>query len=113
MGERKVVMTAELRRLSADHVLLVGVVPGTQDTGKIVEFADGTRLLLGIRSGSGGMERLGKLGSRLPVWLADVQPCFGRPWSWLRFTSAGCPVPLEVLTSVSLVPPGSPDSRSR
>lgn len=60
MGGRKTEMTAGLRRLSADHVLLSGVIPGVQDAGKIAVSADGTRLLLGVRCcSSGGMERFG------------------------------------------------------
>ena len=108
MGERKAEMTAVLRRLSADHVPLSGVVPGMQDTGKVAVFADGTRLLLGVRCGSGGMERLGQDGSRFPLWLAEVQPCFGRRWFWLGFTSDARAVPVEVLSSVAPVPPGQP-----
>lgn len=112
MGERRAETSAVLRRLSADHVLLAGVIPGTQDAGRVAVFADGTRLLLGVRCGSSGMERLGQGGSPLPVWLADAQPCFGRRWFWLWFASAGCVAPVEVLTSVSPVPPGSPESCS-
>src|SRR6185437_4237174 len=81
-----------------------------QDTGKIAVSADGTRLLLGVRCGSGGMERFGRDGSRLPVWLAEVQPCFGCRWFWLGFTSDARAVSLEVLASVAPVPPGSPES---
>lgn len=84
----------------------------TQGTGKEVVFTDGARLLLGIRTGGDGMERLGRAGSRLPVWLADVQPCFGRRLFWLGFTSADRPVPVAVLASVAPVPPGSPEGCS-
>ncbi|MGH3171444.1 MAG: hypothetical protein ACRDN0_36985, partial [Trebonia sp.] len=110
MGERKAEMTVVLRRLSAGHVRLTGVIPGTRDTGKVAVFADGTRLLLGVRSDGGDMERLGRDGSPLPVWLTDAQPCFGRRWFWLSFGSADCRAPLMVLASVSPVPPGSPES---
>lgn len=110
MGERKAEMTAVLRRLSAGHVRLSGVIPGPGGTGKVVVFADGTRLLLGIRGGGNRMERLGRAGSRSPVWLADVQPCFGRRLFWLGFASAGCAVSVEVVASVAPVPPGSPES---
>ncbi|MGH3206713.1 MAG: hypothetical protein ACRDNO_03010 [Trebonia sp.] len=111
-GERKAETSAVLRRLSADHVRLAGVIPGTQDTDMVAVFADGTRLLLGVRCGGGGLERLGQAGSPLPVWLADAQPCFGRRRFWLWFASAGCVAPVEVLTSVSPVPPGSHESCS-
>jgi hypothetical protein len=111
-GERKAEMSAVLRRLSADHVLLAGVIPGKQDTATVAVFADGTLLLLGVRCGGGGLERLGQGGSPLPVWLADAQPCLGRRRFWLWFASAGCVAPVEVLASVSPVPPGSPESCS-
>jgi hypothetical protein len=101
MSERKAEITAVLRRLSADHVRLSGVAPGTREGGKVVVFADGTRLLVGFRGGGDGVERLGRDASRLPVWLAEVQPCFGRRWFWLGFTSAGRTVPVEVLACVS------------
>ncbi|MGH3282753.1 MAG: hypothetical protein ACRDNW_26990 [Trebonia sp.] len=107
MGERKAKITAVLRRLSADQVLLSGVVPGTRNTGKVAVFADGTRLLLRMPRGKSGMECLGRRGFQPPIWLAEVQPCFGRRWFWLGFISDGGPVPVQVLASVAPVPPGS------
>lgn len=104
MGERKTEMTAVLRRLSADHVRLSRVIPATQEKSVVAVFADGTRLLLAVRCGRGGLERLGRDGSPFPVWLADVRPCFGRRWFWLWFTSAGPAAALEVLASASPVP---------
>jgi hypothetical protein len=112
MGERKAEMTEVLRRLSADQARLSGVIPAAQDSGKVVVFTDGTRLLLGVRGGGDGMERLVRSASRFPVWLADVQPCFGRRLFWLGFTSDARAVPVEVLASVAPVPPGSPESCS-
>lgn len=111
MGERKAEMTTVLRRLSAGRVQLSGVVPGAHGTGTVAVFADGTQLLLEIRCGSGSMERLGRGVSRFPVWLSDVQPCFGRRWFWLEFTSADRTVPVAVLASVAPVPPGSQETR--
>jgi hypothetical protein len=99
-------MTAVLRRLSAGQVQLSGVVPRARGTGTMAVFADGTRLLLGIRCGRGGMECLGPGVCRFPAWLADVHPCFGRRWFWLEFTSADLAVPVAVLASVASVPPG-------
>lgn len=113
MSERQAQMTVVLRHLSADHVPLAGVIPGAEDTSKIVVFADGTRLLLAIRCGRGGLERLGQDGSGLPVRLANVQPCFGRRWFWLWFTSSDRTAVLEVLARVSPVPCGRDESRSR
>lgn len=109
MGERKAEMTEVLRRLSADHVPLSGVIPVARGTGTVAVFIDGTRLLLGIRC-DGGMERLGQAASRFPVWLADVQPCFGRHLFWLGFAFANHAGPVAVLASVAPVPPGSPES---
>lgn len=104
MGERKAKVTAVLRRLSADQVLLSGVVPRT--TGNVAVFADGTRLLLRMPRGKSGIESLGRRGFRPPIWLAEVQPCFGRRWFWLGFIADGRPVPVQVLASVAPVPPG-------
>lgn len=111
MGERKAEMTAVLHRLSAGHVPLVGLISEPQDEGRIAVFADGTRLFLGGRSG-GGMKRLGRDGSRHPMWLAEVQPCFGRRWFWLAFASDTRALPLEVLASVAPVPPGGRPART-
>jgi len=105
MGERKAEMTAVLRRLSAGHVTLACLIPEPRDEGRTAVFADGTRLFLEVRSG-GDMKRLGRYGSRHPVWLAEVQPCFGRRWFRLAFTSDARALPLEVLASVGPVPPG-------
>jgi hypothetical protein len=102
-------MTAVLRRLSADHVPLSGVIPVARGTGTVAVFIDGTRLLLGIRC-DGDTERLDQAASRFPVWLADVQRCFGRRWFWLEFTSAGRAVTVAVLASVAPAPPGRPGS---
>lgn len=110
MSERRAVMTAVLRRLSADRVPVAGVIPGTRDAGMVAVFADGTRLLLGIRNCRRGMERIGRDGPGVPVWLAEVQPCFGRRWFWLVFTSDGHAASLEVLATVAPVPPGSSSS---
>ncbi len=108
-GERKAEMTAVLRRLSADHMPLSGMIPEARGTGTVAVFIDGTRLLLGVPC-DGGMERLGQAASRLPVWLADAQSCFGRCWFWLEFTSPSRAVAVTVLASVAPVPPGSPES---
>lgn len=94
-----------LRRLSGDRVLLSGVMRGPRDTEEIAEFIDGTRLILGVRCGGTGMEHMARGASNLPVWIAQVQPCFGRGLFWLWFVSAGRVAPVEVLASVTPVPP--------
>ncbi|MGH3262244.1 MAG: hypothetical protein ACRDNS_09635 [Trebonia sp.] len=113
MSEQNAAMAAVLRRLSAEHVRLSGVIQAAQDRdrdrAKVVVFTDGTRLLLGIH-GDDGLERLGHSYSR--IWLADVQPCLGRRLFWLGFTSATHRVRVAVLASVAPVPAGSQDDRS-
>lgn len=101
MSERQAEMTAVLRHLSEGNVTLVDVVPGTRREDKIVEFADGTRLLLGIRRDGDALDRL---DARHCAWLEEVQPCFGKRWFWLSFTSPDHPVPVDVLTTVSPAP---------
>lgn len=110
MAERKADTTAVLRRLSGDRVLLSGVMSGPRDAEDIAEFVDGTRLILGVRCGGTGMDRVARGASNLPVWIAQVQPCFGRRLFWLWFVSAGRVAPVEVLTSVTPVPSGGPDT---
>jgi hypothetical protein len=113
--ERRVETTAALQRLSADRVLLSGLVPGTPDMDAIVEFVDGTRLLVGLFTAKAEVERLGLRASRCPVWLAHVQPCFGHRRFWLWLASADQLAPLEVLASVqpfvSAHPPAPPPAQ--
>ena len=101
--ERRAETTAALQRLSASHVLLAGLVPGSQNMDDIAEFTDGTRLLVGLFSAKADMQRLGLHAARYPVWLEQVQPCFGHRRYWLWVASADRVVPLEVLASVQLV----------
>lgn len=109
--ERRVETVAALQRLSADRVLLAGLVPGTRDRDAIVEFVDGTRLLIGLFSAKAEMERLGLRAARCPVWLAYAQPCFGRRRFWLWFASADQVAPLEVLASVQPFVTAQPEER--
>lgn len=99
-------MTAELRRLSGTRMPLTVLIPPPRGAGRIAVFADGTRLYFGGGSG-GGLERLGRDGARRPLWLAEVQPCFGRRRFWLGFAPDARARPLEVLVSVAPVPPGA------
>lgn len=100
--------TAALQRLSASHVLLASLVPGSQDN-DIAEFTDGTRLLVGLFIAKADIERLGLRAARYPVWLEQVQPCFGRRRYWLWVASADRMVPLEVLASVQLLVSARPE----
>jgi hypothetical protein len=103
-------MTAVLGRLSADHVPLVAMILRKRGAGDIAVFADGTALVLRVRSGGAGMERLSQVSARRAVWLAEVQPCFGCRWFWIGFTAEGFRTAMTVLASVAPVPLGSPES---
>ena len=110
--ERRAETTAILQRLSADHVLLSRLMPVPHDTGDIVEFTDGTCLLVILFTAKVDMERLGqRAAAHDPVWLAHMQPCFGHRRFWLWFASAGQPVPLEVLASVQALAMACPEER--
>ena len=58
LADRQSEMTTLLDRLSADHVPLSDIVPGPWPREGVVEFLDGTRLLLTTRRLSTGMDRL-------------------------------------------------------
>ena len=107
--ERRAEATAGLQRLAAGHVLLAGLVPGSQDMDDIAEFTDGTVLLVGLFSAKADMRRLGLRAGQYPVWLEQVQSCFGRRRYWLWVASADRVVPLEVLASVQLVVNACPE----
>ena len=107
--ERRAEATAELQRLAADHVLLASLVAGNKDMDDIVEFTDGTRLLAGLFSAKADMQRLGLRAARYPVWLEQVQPCFGHRRYWLWVASGDSAVPLEVLASVQLLDSARPE----
>ena len=89
-------------------MLLASLVPGSQDN-DIAEFTDGTRLLVGLFIAKADIERLGLRAARYPVWLEQVQPCFGRRRYWLWVASADRMVPLEVLASVQLLVSARPE----
>jgi hypothetical protein len=101
--ERRAETTAALQRLSVSHVLLAGLVPGSQNMDDIVEFTDGTQLLVGLFSAKADMQRMGLDAVRYPVWLEQVQPCFGHRRYWLWVASVDRGMPLEVLASVQLL----------
>jgi hypothetical protein len=99
-------MTALLDRLSADHALLSEVVPGPRPGAGVVEFLDGTRLLVVTRRGSNALGRLtaehGATGA--VVCLIRAQPSFASCWFRLWFASAGARKPSEVLARVGPPP---------
>jgi hypothetical protein len=105
-AERKAAMTILLGHLSADHVPLSGVVPGPRAREGIVEFLDGTRLLLVTRPGSAGMKRLREKfsGSGTPVRLILAQPSFASCRFRLWFAPVGAAKPAEVLAKVGPAP---------
>lgn len=102
LAERKAEMTALLDRLSAARVPLSAVVPGPRARDGVIEFSDGTRLLLAVRRGSQGIRWLseGQRGSVAPVWLVRAQPSFAGCWFRLWFASAGRVRPAELLARV-------------
>lgn len=101
-AERKAEMTALLERLSADHIPLVEVEPGSQAREGIIEFLNGTRLLLVTRRGSAGVQRLQERcrAACAPVRLVRLQPPFARRWFRLWFASADSPDLTEVVAMV-------------
>jgi hypothetical protein len=102
LAERKTAMMVLLDRLSTDHVALSQVVPGPQPREGIVEFLDGTRLLLVGRHGSNCMSRLREEhnGIGAIVCLIRAQPSFSSCRFRLWFVSLGTPKPVEVLVKV-------------
>jgi cytochrome c oxidase assembly protein subunit 15 len=110
MTERKAELTAVLRRLSADHVPLSGVVPGPRNGDEIVAFRDGTRLLLSVRYSTVAMKRLVRDVPWIPVCLAQVQPCYGRCWFRLWFASAESADLVEVLVRVEPFATAGPEA---
>lgn len=99
MADREAQAAAQLGRLAANRVPLSAVTRSRRDT--VVEFADGTRLLLfSTRSGVASLGRLAPGPVWSPVWLAQVRPCFSPSWFRLWFASASQTGPLEVLAAV-------------
>jgi hypothetical protein len=106
LADRQAEMTTLLDRLSAGHVPLSEVGPGASQREGVVEFLDGTRLLLTTRRGSAGLDRLRDEHRRTGaiVWLIRAQPSFARSWFRLWFAAVGSAKPAEVLAKVSPVP---------
>jgi hypothetical protein len=100
-AEHKAGTTALLGRLSADRVPLSAVTPGARDTERIIEFLDGTRLLLATRHGTAKLERLERGGFWPPVWLAQARPDFTHRWFRLWFASASRAELVEVRAAVT------------
>jgi len=100
-AERKATTTALLWRLSANRVPLSAVTPGARDTERIVEFSDGTRLLLATRHGTASLQRLEQGACWPPVWLARAHPDFTRRWFRLWFASASRAGLVEVRAAVA------------
>jgi len=102
MAEREAQASAHLGRLAANRVPLYAVTRGGRDTERVVEFCDGTRLLLcSTRAGAARLGRLAPGPVLSPVWLAQVRPCFAPSWFRLWFASASQSGPLEVLAAVA------------
>lgn len=104
-AERKTQTVALLQRLSADRVPLLAVLPGQRNSERVIEFGDGTRLLIAARYGTGGIKRLRPGAAWSPVWLAQVQPAFTRRSFRLWFASAGRPGLVEMMATVAAPAP--------
>lgn len=100
-AERKAEAAAQLQRLSAERVPLSEVTPGARDKERIVEFFDGTRLLLATPYSSSNLMSLRPGPAWSPVWLAQVRPNFTRRLFRLWFASPGKPGFVEVQASVA------------
>jgi len=100
-------MTELLGRLAVDRVPVSVIAPGPRPRDGVVEFLDGTRLLLATRRGSTGLTRL-REEHRAPgaiVLLVRVQPSFASCWFRLWFLAVDAVRPAEVLARVG-PPPG-------
>jgi hypothetical protein len=104
--DRQAEMAALLDRLSADHVPLSEIVPGPWPREGVVEFLDGTRLLLTTRRASTEMDRLRDehRAAGTIVWLIRAQPSFASCWFRLWFASVGAAKPAELLARVGPAP---------
>jgi hypothetical protein len=101
-ARRKAETLALLWRLSANRVPVSAVRPGVRDSERIVEFRDGTRLLLAaVRSDTADLRLLDPGAFRQPGWLAQAQPCFAHRRFRLWFASASRRGLVEVLAAVA------------
>lgn len=99
--ERKAQVTTLLWHLVTNRVPLYAVRPGSQDAQRVIEFSDGTRLLLTARSGSAGLGCLAPGPAWSPVWLVQARPSFARNRFRLWFASSSLARPLEILAAVT------------
>lgn len=100
-AEQRVEMTRVLRRLSEQHVPVLRMRPGAEVGKEIVEFRDGTQLLLEVRDGTVAVRRLERGIPRSRAFLERVQPCFGVCWYRLWFLSPSGGKLEEVLARVA------------
>lgn len=101
-AEQKAELTELLRQLSDRHVPLAEIRYGPRTMDVVIEFRDGTRLLLATSHGT-GVKRLGWRGKPVvggPMWLIRAQPSFTRRRFRLWFGSAGGARPAEVVAEV-------------
>ena len=103
MADREAQAAAQLGRLAANRVPLYAVARSRRET--VVEFSDGTRLLLfSTRAGAASLGRLAPGPAWSPVWLTQVRPCFAPSWFRLWFASGSQTGLLEVLAAVVPTP---------
>lgn len=100
-AERKAALIAVLRRLSAEQAKVSAVALEPPGGGVIVGFQDGTRLRFDLRYGTADLQCLGRELPRVPAWLVQARPCFGRAWFRLWFASAQATDLTEVLARVT------------
>lgn len=101
-AQRKAETLALLWRLTANRVPLSVVRPGGRDSERIVEFRDGTRLLLAAARSDTAVLRLLDPGAfRHPGWLAQARPCFAQRRFRLWFVSGSRRGLVEVLAAVA------------
>lgn len=82
--EQKRQVTAAMVDLAVGHVRVNSMTKATLGS-ELVEFADGTRLLLDVRDGSTILGNLAERTSTSGVYLGRVEACFGFGWYQLRF----------------------------
>ncbi len=85
-AEQKQQMREDLARLAQRRVAVARVRTGPEGD-EIVEFVDGTRLHLDVRSGGVVLQRLARRSPRQAAYLGHVEPRFGHCWYQLYFFS--------------------------
>lgn len=83
----------------ARRVPVARVTPGAGGD-EVLEFTDGTTVEIEVRDGAVALGRLARRTPRPVAYLSRVQPCLGRFWFRLRFSSV-TGTSVEVLARVN------------